>query len=537
MEINGKIVDIESRRIYPAKISIVDGIILSIEECSDNDNLPYILPGFVDAHIHIESSMLIPSEFARMAVVHGTIATVSDPHEIANVMGMEGVEFMIDNGNRVPFKFYFGAPSCVPATVFETAGAEITVEDIDVLLRRNEVKYLAEMMNWPGVLEGDALVMSKIEIAKKYNKPVDGHAPGLVGADAVRYIDAGISTDHECFTLDEAENKLTHGMKILIREGSAAKNFEALEPLIDLYFAEMMFCSDDMHPDSLEIGHIDVLVKRALAKGHDLFKVLKMACINPVKHYKLDVGLLKEGDPADFIICDNLESFNILSTYIDGVIVSESGKSNIESQSIEGINNFTIKKISSTDLIQKNTSDTIPVIEVLDGELITKKSFFAPRVVEGVNCIDIEKDLLKLVVVNRYNQSKPAVAFIHNFNLKSGAIASSVAHDSHNIIAVGTNDESITRAINLIIENKGGLSAVDKQLDHILPLPIGGLMTDVDGYEVAKAYKELDELSKRMGSTLRSPFMSLSFMALLVIPSIKLSDKGLFDSDNFNIIV
>jgi len=536
MDIKAKYIDIENRRIYPVSIRVENGRIVSIVEIAEGQDMDYVLPGFVDAHVHIESSMLVPSEFARMAVLHGTIATVSDPHEIANVVGMEGVEFMIENGNTVPFKFYFGAPSCVPATIFETAGGEITASDIDKLLARQEVKYLAEMMNWPGVLSGDPKVLKKIAIAKKHNKPVDGHAPGLMGEDAKRYIAAGITTDHECYTLEEGKCKLENGMKVLIREGSAAKNFNALEPLIDRFYKDMMFCSDDMHPDSLEIGHINLVVNRALAAGHDLYKVLQMACINPVQHYKLDVGLLKVGDPADFILCEGIENLQIKETYIEGRLVARNGVSKIERQIIAPLNNFEMKPITEELLQQKNDSSLISVITVVDGELITKRLDIEPSVIYGFNTSDTERDLLKIVVVNRYKNASPAIGFVKNFNLKSGAIASSVAHDSHNIIAVGVDDKSISTAINLIIEEKGGLSAVDKDKQLVLPLPIAGLMTDGDGYEVSLAYQKLDEMSKRMGSKLRSPYMSLSFMALLVIPSIKLSDKGLFDSDEFKFI-
>lgn len=536
MIVTGNLIDIHTSSIYPAEITITGGKISRIEKISASVDNHYILPGFVDAHVHIESSMLVPTEFARLAVAHGTVATVSDPHEIGNVLGVKGVEFMIENGKKSPFKFYFGAPSCVPATTFETAGAVIDANDIEYLLSKPEIRYLAEMMNWPGVLHKDAEVLKKIAIAKKYNKPVDGHAPGLIGADAASYIAAGIETDHECFTEEEALGKLKLGMKILIREGSAAKNFNALVNLIHEYSHSMMFCSDDKHPDSLVEGHINQLVKRALDKKIDLFNVLRVACYNPVMHYKLDVGLLREGDPADFIIIDQPDRFNVLKTFIQGELVAENGISHLKPVKCVPINNFHVHPIDAEQLKVPHTSDPIAVIEVINGELITNRIDTSPHVANGFNMSDTSRDILKIVVVNRYTQATPAIAFVKNFGLAEGALASSVAHDSHNIIAVGVDDDSIARAINLIIQHQGGISAVSNKGNKIIPLAVAGLMSDADGYSVARDYIEIDQQAKRMGSRLLSPFMSLSFMALLVIPSIKLSDLGLFDGIKFEFI-
>ena len=536
MTITGNLIDIHTESIYPAEITISGDRIFSIKKISGNIAGPYVLPGFVDAHVHIESSMLVPTEFARLAVVHGTVATVSDPHEIGNVLGVKGVEFMIENGKSSPFKFYFGAPSCVPATCFETAGAVIHAEDVEYLLAKPEIHYLAEMMNWPGVLNKDPEVYKKIQLAKKYGKPVDGHAPGLMGEDAASYVAAGISTDHECFTEKEALGKLQLGMHILIREGSAAKNFDALVNLIHDHYTQMMFCSDDKHPDSLVEGHINSLIKRALKKGIDLFKLLRVACYNPVLHYKLDVGLLREGDKADFIIIDNPVNFNVQKTFINGEMVAENGVSGLKSLPCLSLNNFNTHPISKQVLEVSHSGNDIAVIEVIDGELITKRLDTFPTVIAGLNVADTSRDILKIVVVNRYNNTKPAIAFIKNFGLKEGALASSVAHDSHNVIAVGADDESIAKAINLIIEHKGGIAAVHKTKNKIIPLAVAGLMTQQDGYQVAKDYIEIDKMAKQMGSSLISPFMSLSFMALLVIPSIKLSDLGLFDGQKFTFI-
>jgi adenine deaminase len=539
--VKGNVVDVFSKKIYPGKVYIDDGRIKFIENLSADQKLPnFILPGFIDAHVHIESSMLVPSEFAKLAVVHGTVATISDPHEIANVCGLEGVEFMIENGKTVPFKFHFGAPSCVPATVFETAGAALNAEEVDLLLQKNEINYLSEMMNFPGVLNDDEEVMKKIASAKKYNKPVDGHAPGLRGEEAKKYIDAGISTDHECFTREEALDKLQYGMKILIREGSAAKNFEALIGLLNDNPDKIMFCSDDKHPDSLVEGHINLLCKRAVAKGIDVFKVLQAACINPVEHYKMNVGLLREGDPADLIVVEDLENFKVLETYINGELVAQLGKSLVSSQKPGAINNFNCdeKKISDFryEILDFFPGEFINVIEALDGQLITNKLIVAPKIENAEIVSDTENDILKIVVVDRYKNSLVSKAFVKNFGLKHGAIASSVAHDSHNIIAVGVDDESICRAVNLVIKEKGGVSCVENNNDLILSLPVAGLMSNEDGYNVAELYTAIDKAAKNLGSKLSAPFMTLSFMALLVIPHLKLSDKGLFDGDKFELV-
>ncbi len=531
--IRGQLVSIANHEIIPAEVQFFNGRITAIKPLEEAPAL-YLLPPFVDAHVHIESSMLVPAEFARLAVVHGTGATVSDPHEIGNVMGVEGVEYMIENGRKVPFKFYFGAPSCVPATPFETAGATISPQDIEQLFQNPEIKYLAEMMNWPGVLNSDTDVMEKIRIAQKYNRPVDGHAPGLKGEQAKTYASAGISTDHECFTAEEALDKLASGMKILIREGSAAKNFEALVELLHEHADHMMFCSDDKHPDNLVEGHINLLAARAVAKGVDIYKVLKAACQNPVQHYNLEVGQLKPGDPADFIVVKDLKNFQVLQTYLDGELVAENGQSLIPRVENRTINQFNAAPIEEAQLALRARGNKIQLIEALDGQLITHSLTEEAAVKEGFLSTDPGRDILKLVVLNRYTkENTPAVAFIKGFGLKEGAIASSVAHDSHNLIAVGCSDEAIARAINLLIKEKGGVSAVSEKQEKVLSLPVAGLMSAEDGYEVATTYSAIDHMAKEMGSTLASPFMTLSFMALLVIPSLKLSDKGLFNGNSF----
>jgi adenine deaminase len=537
--ITSNLVDVFQKKIYPAEVTVENGKIKAITETHDSQltTHDYILPGFIDAHVHIESSMLIPSEFARLAVVHGTVATVSDPHEIANVCGMKGVEFMIENGKAVPFKFHFGAPSCVPATIFETAGATLDSNDVRKLLENDDIYYLSEMMNFPGVLNEDDEVMKKIATAHQLLKPVDGHAPGLRGDDAKKYISAGITTDHECFTKEEALDKLQNGMKIIIREGSAAKNFEALIDLLNEYPNQMMFCSDDKHPDSLVEGHINQLCSRAIAKGIDLFKVLKAACVNPILHYKMKVGLLREGEAADFILVKDLKNFEVQQTYIDGTLVAENGKSKIESLNPGVINNFSCHKKNVTDFeIDWANENKIPVIGALDGQLITNKIFETPKITGGKIVTDLQNDILKLVVVNRYMDAPVAKAFIKNFGLKFGALASSVAHDSHNIVAAGTDDESICQAVNMVIGHEGGVSFISEDEELIVPLPVAGLMSNENGYKVAEQYSFIDKAAKNAGCTLSAPFMTLSFMALLVIPHLKLSDLGLFDGDKFEFV-
>lgn len=538
-KVTGQYVDILGKQIFPAIVTIEDGIIASVTSCTEAPN-QYILPGFIDSHVHVESSMLIPSSFARIAVTHGTIGTISDPHEIANVCGMEGVHYMIQNGKKVPFHFFFGAPSCVPATAFETAGAAIDSDQVSQLLALEDIFYLSEMMNFPGVLYADSEVMKKIRAAHKAGKPVDGHAPGLRGEDAKKYIEAGISTDHECFTIEEAIDKLSYGMKILIREGSAAKNFEALYELIDDHPHMMMLCSDDKHPDSLVEGHINQLCARAVAKGLDVFNILRAACINPVIHYKLPTGMLLPKDPANFIVVKDLVQFEVLQTYIKGKLVAIEGKSLIPHIAEEAINQFDASPIDVAHLQLSpkeypQNEGLIPVIQAIDGQLITNCLWCTPCIENNLLISNTQTDILKMVVYNRYFQAPPKIAFIKNFGFKEGAIASTVAHDSHNIIAVGVDDESIAKAINLVIQEKGGVSCVTAQSEKVLGLPVAGLMSHQDPYQVAADYTIIDKMSKDLGSSLGSPFMTLSFMALLVIPHLKLSDKGLFDGDQFKL--
>jgi adenine deaminase len=538
IRISGQVTDVVSGTIFPGEVIVENGRIAAIGRVSVAEDR-YILPGLIDAHVHIESSMLLPSEFARLAVAHGTTATVSDPHEIANVLGMDGVKFMISNGRKVPFRFFFGAPSCVPATGFETSGALLGPAEVEELLSWPEIRYLAEMMNFPGVLHQDGEVMAKLAAAAKYGKPVDGHAPGVLGEDARRYAASGISTDHECFTRAEALDKIRAGMKVLIREGSAARNFDELISLIKDYPEMIMFCSDDKHPDDLINGHINLLIKRALKSGYKLMDVLRACTLNPVRHYGLDAGLLQPGDKADFIIIDHPEHFNIQAAYVDGIKVAENGKSLIDRVKEESPNAFNALKLSPGMLRIEAASGRIKVQQALAGQLITEKKAVAASISDGMVVSDPERDILKMIVMNRYSPSAPAMNFVAGFGLKKGAIASTVAHDSHNIIAVGADDASIARAVNMLVEARGGIACVDgpdmlADEGAILPLPVAGIMSADDGYTVAENYKMINRKVRNLGSSLEAPFMTLSFMALLVIPALKLSDKGLFDGNTFS---
>ncbi len=542
--ISGRIVDVLHREEYPGTVEIAGGIIRRIRRDRRALGPGLIMPGLVDAHIHIESSMLPPAEFARLAVVHGTVATVSDPHEIANVLGVAGVNYMIAEGHRTPFKFCFGAPSCVPATPFETAGAALPARAVARLLARKDIGYLAEVMDFPGVLRGGREVLAKIAAARRLGKPVDGHAPGLRGRAAAAYAAAGIATDHECFTLAEAKDKLRAGMKILIREGSAARNYAALAPLLKTHPADCMFCCDDLHPDLLVRSHIDAHVRRALALGVNRFDVIACASVNPVRHYGLAVGLLREGDPADLIVVDGWKNFRVRRTYLDGRLVAATGRSRLPRQRARIVNKFRARARTAADFAVESsglspsrsrrvgTKPLLPwinVIEALNGQLITRRLRLRAKVVAGKAVADPSRDLLKIAVVNRYAPHAPvAVGFIRGFGLRAGALASSVAHDSHNIVAVGADDASLAAAVNLVIRHRGGVSVVGRGKREVLPLAIAGLMSADDGYAVARSYTGVDRLAKRLGSKLDAPFMTLAFMALLVIPDLKLSDRGLF---------
>ncbi len=531
-EISGNVVDLKNRRVYPGTLRIKNGRVVDIVGGGRFSN--FIIPPFVDSHIHVESSMVVPSEFSRAVSIHGVISTVSDPHEIGNVLGIEGVKYMVKNARMAPLKIYFSAPSCVPASPFETNGARIGVEEVRELLVLDSIKSLGEVMNFPAVIRGESEIIQKIETAKALGKPIDGHAPGLRGEGLRKYVSAGISTDHECTTEEEALEKILLGMKIQIREGSAAKNFNALIEILDKHFESCMFCSDDKHPDDLLKGSIDDLVRRAVSEGINVMKVLTAASLNPIVHYKLDVGLLQKGDPADFLIVDDLKEFNILEVYSKGKPVAKDGRTSIERIEVESVNNFSCSKKRVSDFSIKKEGERIRVIVASNGQLVTGEEILKPKVENGYAVSDVERDILKIAVVNRYKDAPVSLGFVKGFGLKGGAIASSVAHDAHNIVAVGTNDEDLCRAVNLVIESKGGLSAVCGNKEFILPLPVAGLMSDDDIFNVAKNYKNINNFVKGvLGSSLDAPFMTLSFMALEVIPKLKITDLGLFDVENF----
>jgi len=527
MKVSGKIIDLHQRRIYPGTVTISKGRVEKIEETEGSPNV-YIMPGLADAHVHIESSMLVPSHFAVAAVRHGTVAVVADPHEIANVMGKDGVRFMLDNAGTVPVKILFGAPSCVPATSSETAGAKISAEDVAELLRDERVGFLAEMMNFPGVIYDDAEVYRKLDVAKKAGVPIDGHAPGLSGEELKKYIGSGISTDHECTSLEEALEKISGGMKILIREGSAAKNLDSLAPLLIYYPDEVMLCTDDLHPETLAKGHINKIVARLIGMGYDIFNVVRAASVNTVTHYRINAGLLREGDPADFIVVDDPAKMNVMQTWIDGELVFDGEKALFSPGEIKKINRFKCTRLLTDELRVPNEGGKMRVIVAENGSLVTGSDEVSPGEEPFVST-NPEEDILKIVVKERYNDRPPAVGFIRGFGLKRGAMASSVAHDSHNIIAVGTNDRDIVTAINLIVEAEGGMSAVSEDGSEILKLPIAGIMSDMPVTAMASRYERLSETVKSFGCHLDAPYMTLSFMALLVIPRLKLSDRGLFD--------
>lgn len=532
----GQIVDLAAQRIYPGVIEVADGKITAVREDPGVTEPGYLCPGFVDAHVHIESSMLTPPEFARIAVVHGTVGTVSDPHEIANVLGIEGVRYMQKLAAQTPCKIHFGIPSCVPATNFETAGANLGPAEIEELCRDTSLLYLSEMMNFPGVVHQDPEVMEKLAIAKKHGKRIDGHAPGLRGQDLKTYVSAGIETDHECFRLDEAREKIALGQKILIREGSAAKNFEELWPLLADRPESCMLCSDDKHPDDLLEGHINQLCARAVAHGVPLFHVLRAACLNPVTHYGLRCGLLRPGDPADFVRLHDLTEFKVMETWIDGVCVARDGHSLLPKSQSPRVNRFHASPKKPADFAVRAGHGTLRVIEALDGQIVTGTGEAEPLLREGRAVANPSQDVLKITVVNRYENSPVATAFVRGIGLKEGAIASSVAHDCHNIVAVGTSDEDLARAVNLLIENEGGICAVGRGNEDVLPLPVAGLMSDGYAEDVAAAYARLTTEAKNLGSPLHAPFMTLSFLALLVIPALKLSDLGLFDGTKFEFV-
>jgi adenine deaminase len=535
-EIKGKIIDIVNRKTFNGIVQIKDGKIFNIKESSEIFT-NFILPGFVDSHVHIESSMLNPTEFSRLAVAQGTVGTVSDPHEIANVCGVAGIQYMIDDSKNTPVKIYFNAPSCVPATGFETSGANLDSNDIGKILEKDEIVALGEMMNYPGVIFDDEEVHKKIKASLDLNKPVDGHSPELSGKDLKKYINSGISTDHECASLDEAIEKIEKGMIIQIREGSAAKNFDQLHSLLSSHPDKCMLCTDDSHPDDLSKGHINAIAAKAIKQGHNIYNVLRAASLNAIKHYNLNIGLLQIGDPADFVICSDITTFNVISTYIDGEPIYDNNRVLFQNSEIKPINNFKLNKtFIPTDFEIKSVNRLFKIIKAFDGSLLTDMFEFQLPIRNGVVYTDPLMGINKITVINRYSESsKPVIGFIQGFNFSKGAIASTVAHDSHNIIAIGADDESISKAVNRLIKSKGGLALYDGNETLHLPLPIAGLMSNENAQLIANAYEIINNKTHNLGCSLNSPFMTMAFMALLVIPKLKIGDKGLFDVENFKL--
>jgi adenine deaminase len=566
MSFTAYILDVISDTIYPARITIEDGIYkeitpITVNEKSLVDVRGLMIPGFIDSHIHIESSMVSPAQFAKIAVRHGTTGVVCDPHEIANVLGIEGIEEMIDNANQVPFNFFFTAPSCVPATSFETSGAILDSSDIDYLLQKDEIVALGEMMNFPGVINGDEEVLKKLELARKYGKPIDGHAPLVSRQDLDKYLAQGISTDHECSNIFEALEKKIKGMKIMVRDGSSAMDMEGLfnidegtsllensgpmSPLFRDIFERKVYSplfdfivSDDKHPNDLIKGHLNLSIIKAVNLGIDILKAIHMVTINPAYHYNLNCGAIVEGAQADYIIVDSIYDCNVLKTYIGGECVFDGENVLFDTPEFEFKNtiNASKKTASDFDIYYDGDECEVNVIECFDGDLLTKKTTARLFVEDGIVQPDIFQDVLKISVVERYGGNTVSNAFIKGFGLKKGAIASSVAHDSHNIIVVGYNSEMMAQAVNQVIDDMGGISVVSEDFSDSLPLPIAGLMSDKDVYDVAEKLGILHNMTKALGCQLEAPFMTMAFMALLVIPSIKISDKGLFDGDNFEFI-
>ncbi|RHR79690.1 adenine deaminase [Odoribacter sp. AF15-53] len=534
--IEGNLIDIDNREFYPCAISISDGKIVAIERNSNSYD-QYISPGLIDAHVHVESSMLMPTEFSQLVIPNGTVGVVADPHEIANVLGIEGVELMIDNGEKAPLKFFWGIPSCVPATSFDKPGHILSVEDTEKLASTGRFTMLSEVMNVSGVIHNDPDIIEKIEIAKKYHLKIDGHAPELKGDSLSSYIVHGIETDHESSTIEEAEEKISKGMHVIIREGSAAKNYEALKSLIATSTDYVMFCTDDSHADDLlNKGHINKIVKKALSDGFGIFDVLQIACINPVRFYHLDIGTLHIGDPADFIILNDIDSLDIDSTFIQGEEVYSKGMNkDCKIVDVPLLNVFHHDKISEIDICT-NVCGDIPCIQIIPDSILTdRKTLHIENSIKYFQS-DITLDVLKIVYLNRYFNSKPQVGFISGIGLKRGAFASSISHDSHNIIAVGCTDADLVRSINELIEEKGGLVVNNGDQLYTLPLPIGGIISNKSGWEVADQYMKLNEVLAEMGTDLKSPFMTLSFMALIVIPSLKIGEEGIFDFDKFDFV-
>jgi len=544
---NASIINVFSGEIIPGSIAVAKGYIAGFGSYPAKRVVDmkgrFVAPGFIDAHVHIESSMSCPAEFARCVLPHGTTTVAADPHEIANVLGAEGIGYMIDSSKDQPVNIYYTLPSCVPATDMETSGAKLGADDLLPFMNNSQIIALAEMMNFPGVIYRDNEVLRKIEGMKKQRKPVDGHAPGLTGRDLHAYISAGISSDHECTTEKEAKEKLNAGMHIMIREGTGAKNLKNLLPIINRQTSRrLMWCTDDRHPhDIIKEGHIDFIVRSAIRMGLDPLTAIQMATINTAEYFGLNnVGAIGPGRQADLVVFSDIKNPVIEEVYFRGNLAAREGKILPEIKKPAPLNiwpsmNVDIDKI---DFSIPAVSRQARVIEIIPHQLITGQSLIKVAVSGNSAISDIKRDILKIAVVERHKGTgNTAVGFVRGFDLKQGALASSVAHDSHNIIIVGTNDEDMKTALEAVFKMGGGLAAASNgKILANLSLPIAGLMSLQPVKTIKEKLDNLIDISREFGSSLNDPFMTLSFLALPVIPELKITDKGLVDVAKFRIV-
>ncbi|HSR31150.1 MAG TPA: adenine deaminase, partial [Anaerolineae bacterium] len=542
---NARLLNVFSGEIHPADIAIHDGQVVGLGEYQARQVVDleqrFVAPGFIDAHVHLESLMVQPSEFALAVLPHGTTAVVCDPHEIANVLGLDGVRYMLDASEGLPLSVYIMAPSCVPATHMESAGARLTADDIEKLWAYERVLGLAEMMNYPGLLFRVPAVLDKIRSAG--DRPIDGHAPGLSGLDLNAYVAAGVRSDHECTDLEEAREKLRRGMHILIREGTTERNLHALLPLVTPQNARMChFCSDDRHPDTLlREGHIDGIVRRAIALGLDPITAFQMATINTAKYFGLrNIGAVAPGYRADLLVLDNLEAVQLAQVYASGQLVADGGQALF---STSGMLDVPTQPSVHVDLNALNLDiaageGSARVIGTIPDQVVTEDLRLIPTIENGRVVSDPGRDLLKIAVIERHHGTgNVGLGLVKGIGLKQGAIASSVAHDSHNLVVVGASDEGMRVAVAAIAEMGGGLVVVEGgQVRAACPLPIAGLISDHSVEEVRDQVEALTEAAHALGCTLPDPFMTLSFLALPVIPSLKLTDKGLVDVSKFDLV-
>jgi len=542
---NARILDVFSGVFFEGNVAIYNGVVTgfgaaSAKETVDLDGA-WLIPGLIDAHMHIESTQLCPVEFARAVLPHGTTTVIADPHEIANVLGLPGIRYMIEASKDLPIDVHIMAPSCVPATHLETSGASITPQDIEQILSWEQVLGLGEVMNYPGVIDLDPELIAKLRAAR--GKPIDGHAPGLSGPDLWAYVISGPQTDHECTTLAEAQEKLRAGMHILIREGTTARNLNALLPLLKPTTAPFIhFCTDDCHPETLtQDGHIDGIIKKAIARGVPPALAISSATIHTARAYGLaKIGGIAPGYRADLVVLSDLESMRVERVFASGRFVAEGGRivvdlPSCDNQHVRGSVNIGSKEPSFAISAQ---GEKVRVIDVTVDQVVTGEMHVQPRVEDGLVMSDVECDIIKLAVVERHHATgNVGLGLVHGFSLKDGALASSMAHDSHNIIVVGTNDSDMKAAVRAIVEMDGGQVVIcDGKVLARLPLPLAGLMSDLALPEVAEAGRQLKEAAASLGCILPSPFMTLSFLALPVIPSLKLTDRGLVDVDKFEIV-